>query len=113
MNVRPGGDVFGKGDRDDRLLGWVRNQFEHGDDAGLGSVRDAVGVAIGVLTSLGDGLPDVELLASALDDQALEELSFGSLTLANALVSAMAADMGTTRWTVLQALAIAIAGGEQ
>jgi len=98
-------------DEQERLLGWVRSQFAAGDDAGLGSVRDAVGSAIAVLTSLGDGYPDVELLIRALDDQALEELSFGSLTLANALVTAVADELGTTRELVLQAMALGIAGG--
>jgi len=99
------------GDEQERLLGWVRTQFAAGDAAGLGSVRDAVGSAIAVLTSLGEGCPDIELLLRALDDQALEELSFGSLTLANALVTAMAEELGADRTVVLQALAIGIAGG--
>ena len=99
------------GDEQERLLGWIRTQFAAGDDAGLGSVRDAVGCAIGVLTSLGEGCPDIDLLAQALGDQALEELSFGSLTLANALVTAVAEELGTSRDLVLQALALEIAGG--
>jgi len=96
----------------ERLLGWVSTRFEDGDAAGLDCVRGAVGVAIGVLTSLGDEYPDLELLVRAVDAGALEELSFGSLTLANALLTAMADEMGTSRASVLQALAIGLAEGE-